>query len=304
MPDPFTKTVIEKTAAALRAAEEDQLPTKIQGYDLLTHLGQGALGVVYRGTQLGTNRDVAIKCIRPELQLNDKVRQLFIREASIAAQLKHRCIVECLGFGFVESQPYLVMEYLPSEDLEQIAMRHSPSRRVRLAVKVVLQILEGLQYAHNKGFVHRDIKLSNILAYRVNKRLHIKIADFGLAKVFQTAGHSGITRSDELCGTVAYMSPEQMSDSRSAKPDSDLYSAIICLFRLLTGQFPYPAGTIADTMQRRLHENPRRVQELNPEVSDALGLVVDSGLSRFPQLRWRSGRRLIEALRQVPEMQQ
>lgn len=303
--DPMTETVIPTEAAPAAMLDEtndiDALP-QIQGYKVLGKLGQGALGEVYRAQQLGTNRDVAIKCIRQELQSDEKVRTLFVREASIATQMKHRSIVECVGFGFTESRPFLVMEYLPSEDLESIVLKHSPSRRIRLAVKVMLQVLEGLRYAHEKGIVHRDIKLANVLAYRIAGKLHVKIADFGMAKAFETAGHSGITGSDELRGTVAYMSPEQLTDSRSARPDSDLYAAIVCLFRLLTGEFPYPNGTVSQTIYRRLNESPRRVRQFNPEVSDELALIVDSGLSQFAEQRWRSGSRLMKALSQIPEL--
>lgn len=303
--DPLTATVIPadaRMAEVLTEPEQGDLLPTIQGYEVIARLGQGALGEVYRAKQLGTNRDVAIKCIRPELHADEKVRTLFVREASIATQMKHRSIVDCVGFGFTESRPFLVMEYLPSEDLETIVLKHSPTRRIRLAVKVMLQVLEGLRYAHEKGIVHRDIKLANILAYRIDGKLHVKIADFGMAKAFETAGHSGITGSEELRGTVAYMSPEQLTDSRSAGPDSDLYAAIVCLFRLLTGEFPYPAGTVSQTIYRRLNESPRRVREFNTEVSDDLALIVDSGLSQFAEQRWRSGRRLMKALTQIPEM--
>jgi serine/threonine protein kinase len=302
--DLLTETVLQSAAdRALADADSGHSPM-IQGYKIVGRTGAGGLGVVYQATQLGTNRDVAIKCIRPELQTDEKVRKLFIREASIASQMKHPGIVECLGFGFTDGHPYLVMEYIPAENLEELVLKHSPARRIRLAVKVVLQILDALRYAHEKGIVHRDIKLSNVLAQRRNKRLHVKLSDFGLAKLFLTAGYSGITRSDELCGTVAYMSPEQMADSRSAKPECDLYSVVVCLFRLLTGQFPYPEGTAAEMIFRRTHENPRRLQNLNPEVSDELARVVDFGLSRFREMRFPTADSLTEALNAVPELQQ
>ena len=95
-----------------------------------------------------------------------------------------------------------------------------------------------------------------------------------------------------------------MADSRSAKPECDLYSVVVCLFRLLTGQFPYPDGTATEMIFLRTHENPRRVQELNPEVSDELARIVDFGLSRFREMRSRSSTQLMESLLQIPEMKQ
>ena len=275
--------------------EAEPVP-EIQGYANLTWVGRSALGTVYRATQLGTGRTVAIKCIRPELQADDRTRSLFIREAAITARLKHPRIVECVNFGLTKEHPFLVMEYVASESLEAIAWRHAPERRVRLAVKAVVRILEALAYAHEQGVVHRDVKPSNVLASTDGGRLHVKLSDFGLAKVFNTAGYSGITPSNEICGTLAYMSPEQLLDSRSAKPDADVYAAVVCLYRLLTREFPHPEGTPVETIQRRLHDDPRPVRTFNPAVSPELARIIDRGLSRSREQRHCSAAELQAAL--------
>ena len=300
--DPFIETVVPKSAAFEAAATGDILPLNIQGYEILNQLGGGAFGVVYKAKQLGTNRIVAIKHIRPELHSSEKARQLFIREASIATQMKHPNIVECLGFGFAQDSPYLVMEYIETEDIESIAMKHDPKRRLRLAVKIAVEVLDALQYAHSRGIVHRDVKIANILAQRRKQRLHVKVSDFGLAKLFQTAGYSGITQSDEVCGTLAYMAPEQLSNSRGAGPECDVYSVVVCLFRLITGQFPFEEGTVAEIVHRKLNENPKLVSKLNSEVSTDLAEIIDRGLSRFRERSFESADRLIKALIAVPEM--
>ena len=273
---------------------------EIRGYAELTRVGQGALGVVYRATQLGSNKAVAIKCIRPELEMDDKARQLFVREASILSGLKHPRVVECLGFGFCGLRPYLVMEFVPAEDLEQLVWNHGPQRRVRLAVKVIRRLLEALIHAHKAGIVHRDIKPSNILASIVRNRLQLKVSDFGLAKFFETAGHSGITKSGEMCGTVAYMSPEQFLDSRRAKPECDVYSAVVCLYRLLTKEFPHPDGTHSQVIQHRMNQDIRSPLEFNPEIPEELAQVLERGLARFPKDRYRTAQSLHDALSAMP----
>ena len=167
---------------------------------------------------------------------------------------------------------------------------------MRLAVKVVLQILEALIYAHKQGIVHRDIKPSNILASRSRNKLRVKVSDFGLAKVFETAGHSGITGTGEVCGTLAYMSPEQLLDSRSAKPECDVYAAVVCLFRLLTGAYPYPEFTIADSFRRRLSEDARPARDFNPEIPADLAAIIEQGLIRDLAQRLKSAEELHQVL--------
>lgn len=280
---------------SLSESAETNVPA-IQGYSDLSRIGQGALGMVYRATQLGTGRTVAIKCIRPEFEMDDKARQLFVREASIASRLKHQRIVECLGFGFSGLRPYLVMEFVRGEDLEQLVWSHSEKRRVRLSVKIILRVLEALVYSHGQGIVHRDIKPTNILASIVNGRLQLKVSDFGLAKMFETAGHSGITKTGEMCGTLAYMSPEQVMDSRRAGPESDVYSSIVCLYRLLTKEFPHPDGTMAMMLHHRLNEKIRSPQQFNSDIPDELALILEQGLSADSRRRYKTAESLMKPL--------
>ena len=156
------------------------------------------MGIVYQAWQLGTNRKVAIKCIHPERRPDEHIRQLFLREANILLKLQHRRIVQCLSFGLAEMNPYLVLEFVEAEGLEHLVWKHAPAHHVRLAVKVILQVLEALQYAHQAGVIHRDIKPSNILASSSHGKLHLKISDFGLAKFYETSGYSGISCSGDI----------------------------------------------------------------------------------------------------------
>jgi len=275
--------------------DEPDIPA-IPGYASLEEIGRGAMGVVYRAVQLGTNRKVAIKCIRPERRPDDHVRQLFLREANILLKLQHRRIVQCLSFGFAEMNPYLVLEFVEAAEIEQLVWGHTPARRIRMAVKVILQVLEALQFAHKAGIIHRDIKPSNILGSLRNGKLHLKISDFGLAKFYETSGYSGISSSGDICGSIPYMSPEQLLDSRSVGPECDVYAAIVCLYRLLTREFPFPNGTPTEAVQHRLTGNARPAKLYNPEIPDGLARVIKVGLSRVPEERFSTAQSLSDAL--------
>jgi tRNA A-37 threonylcarbamoyl transferase component Bud32 len=275
----------------------------LPGYSGLEPAGRGALGVVYKARQTETGRVVAIKMIRQELEMDEKSRQLFVREASIMSKLNHPSIVKCLGFGFAGTRPYLVMEFVDSISLESLVWRHDPERRVRLAVKIVMQILEALMYAHQLGVVHRDIKPSNILASRIADKVRLKLTDFGLAKMFETAGQSGITGTGELCGTLAYMSPEQFLDSRSAGPECDVYAVAVCLYRLLTCEYPYPEFAVTDSFRTRLSEEARPVRDMNPHVPENLSVLIHQALLRDFHTRLTSAENLYRSLKQLPVLQ-
>lgn len=118
------------------------------------------------------------------------------------------------------------------------------------------------------------------MTYRTNDTLWLKAAGFGLARLLEAAGHSGITGTGEICGTLAYLSPEQLMDSRSAKPESDVYATVVRLFRLLTGEYPYRETFLADSLQRRMSEEARAVTTLNPHVPADLAAVFQQGLLR------------------------
>lgn len=285
------------------AEHSSPLIPRITGYANLSWIGQGTFGAVYRAEQLGTNRVVAIKCIRPELPVDDRHRQIFVREASITTKLRHPRIVEAITFGFHELRPYLVMEYIAAENLEEVVWNHEPARRVRLAVKVALSVLDALSHAHESGVVHRDIKPANVLATTAGGRLRVKVSDFGLAKMFETAGHSGITKSGELCGTLAFMSPEQIEDSRRAKPDCDLYATLVCLYRLLTKEFPHPAGTTAQIIGARLRQEIIPPQQFNPAIPDDLAAIIQRGLSRNLADRYSTASALRRKLAALPLLQ-
>jgi serine/threonine protein kinase len=155
-----------------------------------------------------------------------------------------------------------------------------------------------LDYAHSQGYVHRDVKPTNLLAFRGKEgKLHIKLADFGLAKSFENAGLSGMTGSRETRGTIVYMPPEQLLDSRSAGPASDIYSTGATLYRLLTGSAPYDAVHLSDALSAILNSDPVPIRKRNSRISPELAALVERSLARDPADRFATAAEMGDALR-------
>lgn len=234
----LAETDVAFSADGLADTTAGRVPESCGPYLLQQLVGEGGMATVYRGRHRKTGQQVAVKLIRASAAPSDKMLQLFVREASVLLRLKHPRIVRSIEFGFQDQQPFLVLEWLPVIDLLEFIDPLPFPQKVRLSCWAISRVLQALEYAHGEGFVHRDVKPSNILAYRQEHRLQVKLGDFGLAKCYEDAGLSAMTDDYSVRGTLAYMSPEQLRDSRSVGPKSDLFSAGACLYRLLTGKHP------------------------------------------------------------------
>jgi serine/threonine protein kinase len=219
------------------AAPQDAL-LKIPGYRIVAKLGEGGMGIVYEARREATNERVAIKTIIPAAGASPRRVQLFTREMKVHAELKHPRIVRYIESGEHAGQFYFVMEYVNCVRLDDVVATMSRPRRIALYCGVVCQVLEALEFAHERKLVHRDLKPGNILVERRDTKLIAKLADFGLAKNFESAGLSQLTADDEIRGTPAFMPWEQLQRSRYAKPTVDLYSAAATLFYFIMGRPP------------------------------------------------------------------
>lgn len=268
----------------------------IPGYELGVQLGHGGMGAVYRGTHLATQKPVAIKIMHPALEANSSAMQRFVREASMVLSLKHKRIVDCREFGLAGDSPFLVMEFIEIESLEEVLNRSDVEDRVRIAAGVMTRVLEGLQFAHERQIVHRDLKPTNLLTFREGRKLQVKLADFGLAKNFQNAGFGDLTKSDEMFGTVAYMPPEQIINCRYAKPSCDIYSAGVCLYKMLTDQLPFQSSRIPDLIAMILDSDPIPIHEHEPQLPSEIAAIVRKALDRQPEKRFQSAAEMGQAL--------
>src|SRR5580704_5182129 len=274
--------------------------TKIGQYEILSPLGAGSMGEVYRARDTRLNRDVAIK-ILPELASSDPERlQRFEIEARAAAALNHPNILAVYQMGTYEGAPYLVSELLEGKTLTE-TLRRGPLPP-RKAMDYGVQIGQGLAAAHEKGIVHRDLKPDNLF---VTKDGRIKILDFGLAKLTQpresiSSSSATLTLPGVAMGTVGYMSPEQVrglpTDHRS---DIFSFGAILC--EMLMGKQTFQRPTSADTMAAILNAEPPAISELAPDVPLALQRVVHRCLEKNAEQRFQSASDLAFALQALAE---
>jgi serine/threonine protein kinase len=230
----------------------------IPGYRIGQELGRGGMGVVYQGQRESDGRDVALKTIIPMVRLGQDTVDRFLREANILSQLQHANIVAFQEMGQTGELVYFVMDLVAGTDASQLVKKEGPLSIGR-ATRIMLQVLDALAYAHQKGIVHRDLKPANILLAPGDMA---KVADFGLARTYQESPLSGLTMSGEVGGTPQFMPPEQVLNFRTVRPAGDQYAAAATLYFLLTGKPPYEATkNPQDFFKRILQEDPVRICE-------------------------------------------
>ncbi|MGA9391065.1 MAG: WD40 repeat domain-containing serine/threonine protein kinase [Candidatus Sulfotelmatobacter sp.] len=269
--------------------------TKLGPYEIVSLLGSGGMGEVYRARDSRLKRDVAIKVLPQALSLDaDRLRR-FEQEALATAALNHPNILAVFDIGTHENAPYVVSELLEGETLRE--RLRSGAIAVRKTLDYALQIAHGLAAAHAKGIIHRDLKPENLF---LTKDGRVKILDFGLAKLTQpdlTEGgaHTSLptmthaTEAGVVMGTAGYMSPEQV---RGAAVDarSDIFSFGAILYEMISGKRAFHRETAADTMSAILKEDPADLSETNRNVSPALERIVQHCLEKNPEQRFHSAR--------------
>jgi serine/threonine-protein kinase len=276
---PQTPVEPSSVAAPHSPDEEHTLPV-IPGYTLVRELGRGAMGVLYEAVRQADGSRVAVKTIVPAVATTSVVVDRFLREARILCQLDHPRIVAFRDMGEADKVLFFAMDYIVGTDAEKMLQQHGPLP-VRVAVRLICQVLEALAYAHAHGFMHRDIKPANILIAEEEGKKIVKVADFGLARVYSASQMSGLTMQGEVAGTYAFMPPEQVSDFRSALPAADQYATAATLYNLLTNRYLYdfpPTGTASLLMI--LTKEPLSIGRRRPELPTRLGAVIHRALSR------------------------
>jgi serine/threonine protein kinase len=198
-------------------------------------IGKGGMGDVYRATHARLERPVAIKLLKSEFTGNQSFRNRFRNEAKVMAKLQHPGIVALYDFYEEEDQLFIIMEYAEGMALDDFMASKGGKLEEDTAVKIMLNILEAMEYAHRKNVIHRDIKPSNIM---VKEDLSIKILDFGIAKLMEEAQNHHLTQTKGAVGTVYYMSPEQIK-VQPLTPQTDIYSLGVVFYYMLEGNLPY-----------------------------------------------------------------
>ena len=252
---------------------------KIGKYDVTDVLGQGGMGIVYAGVDSKIQRKVAIKMMTGGYAENPDLLKRFYREAQASGMLQHRNIVTVYDLGDEAGNPYMVMEYITGESLEDIIAKR---RRMSLVEKldIMIQICAGLQYAHAHGIVHRDIKPANIMVLQDNS---IKIVDFGIARV----SDNSMTKTGQIVGTINYMSPEQFN-GHVVDGRTDVFSAGVLFYEFLTGVLPFDGAETPSVILKILNEPPPPLKEHIQDFPPQMEVIVNKALAKDREERYSS----------------
>ena len=266
-------------------------------YTVLDQIGEGGMGVVLKARHRRMNRLVAVKMLPAGKTDSPEAVERFCHEVRAAARLSHSNIVAAYDAGVHEGANYMVMEYVEGKDLAAILRERGPLP-VAEAVELILQAARGLQYAHEEGVIHRDIKLGNLL---LDKKGTVKILDMGLAHL-QTLGSADksasasldetqderLTHTGQVMGTCDYMAPEQAEDTSRADHRADIYSLGCTLFRLLTGNTPYAGETYMKVLLAHREKPIPSLRETRNDVPESLDRVFRKMLAKNPKDRQQS----------------
>jgi len=277
--------------------ESDGLPL-IDGYRVIRELGRGGMGTVYLASRMADGADVAIKTVRPAVGASaTREVQRFLREADILRRVRHPKIVTFHEMGQALDFLYFVMDFVPGTDAARLLGRDGPIPIDR-AVRLACDALEALDHAHARGFVHRDVKLANLLITVEDRREVCKLADFGLARMYHATSMSGLTIMGDTGGTVPYMPPEQITDYRNVSPAADQYALAATLYRLITGRFLFDFDKLPKTKQLTiiLLDAPVPIRRRRRDVPEALAKVIHRALEKEPKNRYPSAAAFRQAL--------
>ena len=274
-------------------------PQPVPGYEMIRVLGRGGMGCVMLARDEKSGNSVAIKTLLPEVAVADQSLKRFMREIEVAAALDHPNIVRFLESGTNNGAVYLVTEYVEGSDAAKLADSQGGRLPYRQAIEIISQSLDALAYAHTRGYIHRDIKESNILISGGAANLTAKLTDFGLAKSFTQSGMSGITMAGDMAGTFAYMPPEQIRDFRNVRPTSDIYAIGMTAYSLLAGDIALnlgPGHDMAGTVRAIFEGRIIPLRERAPDVPERVAEVIERALAKEPEQRWQSATAMRTAL--------
>jgi len=267
-----------------------EAPKRLGKYEIRRELGRGAMGVVYEGYDPGIERVVALKTIRADQLGGEDTADIlasFRREAQAAGRLTHPQIVSVYEYGEDTGTTFIAMEFVKGRSLKDDFERHTRFPMQQIA-RIMTELLAALDYSHRQGVVHRDIKPANIMLLDDGA---VKVADFGIARIES----SNLTQTGMILGTPSYMSPEQFM-GQTVDGRSDLFSAGVILYQLLTGERPF-SGSPTTIMQKVLQENPLPPSQLNVQVPRPFDQVVKKALEKRPEDRFQSAREFSDAIK-------
>ncbi len=267
---------------------------EIGTYKILEKIGEGGMGIVYKGIDTGLDRLVAIKVLTPELVHNPELIDRFRAEAKAQANLNHTNVATLYAFLQVEGQCLIVMEFLEGQTFEDLLLRGG-KLPWRDAVSLTRQALQGLGFAHGMGIVHRDIKPSNLM---LTVSGTVKIMDFGIAKAL---GGSKKTRTGLQMGTPHYMSPEQIR-GKPVDARSDIYSLGVTFYQMLTGDLPFQADSDFELMSAHINTPPPVLTTSHADIPKSIEQCVLKALAKEPDDRYQSAEKFVTGLERASRL--
>src|SRR6266403_392896 len=288
--DELSRDNAKPTSGVKEAVRAATMLGELGDYELLEEIGRGAQGVVFRARQKSLHRTVALKVISLGQWASKAHLKRFRREAEAAASLDHPSIVPIYEVGERDGSCYFSMRFVEGGQLDEVVRRTPMS--IRQAVELIAKVARTVQYAHEHGILHRDIKPGNIL---LDAKGEPHLTDFGLARLVES--ESSVTHTLEVLGTPSYMAPEQAVGNNAAiSSTTDVYGLGAVLYQLLTGNPPFAGGTTYETIRLLLETEPRQPRVLNPKIDRDLSTICLKCLEKDPKRRYSSALALAEDL--------
>ncbi|MCC7325499.1 MAG: protein kinase [Burkholderiales bacterium] len=262
-------------------------------YQIREIIGEGAMACVYRAFDPEINRALAIKLLKAQLRLDSEYRGRFLREAKGAGVLSHPNIVTVFDVGEDQGHPYIAMELVEGQTLAE-ELKGKKGLSTRDIVEIGIQLTRALDYAHKKGIIHRDVKPGNIM--RLTDTNTIKVADFGICRIDDSEGGDATqTQIGNVLGTPHYMSPEQVVGEK-VDSRSDLFSAGVVLYQLLTGHLPFEGDTLISVAYKITKTDPPSLDKVRADLPLSLRRIIERALKKQPDKRFQSGEEFAQAL--------
>lgn len=268
----------------------DSAPTQLGNYDIVNKIAEGGMGTVYKARNRMTGDIVAVKVIAALTAKNPILLQRFEREFMAAKVLDHPNVVKAIEYCGTGPYPFLVMEFVDGESLGQSVERSGAFAEAE-AVRLIVQVCEGLQRAHKQGLVHRDVKPDNILVTRDGVA---KLTDMGLVK--DVEGDLNLTKTGRGLGTPHYMAPEQFRNAKGVDIRGDIYSLGATLYAMVTGQVPFENASPLDCWMKKIHNEFAPPKELNSSITERVDWAIRRAMSAEPDRRPSSCREFVEDL--------
>jgi serine/threonine protein kinase len=261
-------------------------------YQVKDELGRGGTAVVYRATDLRRGEDVALKILTPAIASDEMFLKRFVKEGKHATRLQHKNIVSAYEAGEIDGIYYIAMELITGGTLAEYSLKQRQLLSVDETINILSQIAAALDYAHSEGFLHRDVKPSNVLLIEDGRVL---LADFGTAKQI-TVENTMMTAVGQRIGTPSFMAPEQISGELEVDYRVDVYSLGVLAYKLFTGRLPFAASSQAELLHKIVYEMPLSPETLNPDLPAHVVHNLKRALSKDPAQRYESAGQFVAAM--------